>query len=157
VPPSIVRPKNKNEVKGMYIENMTTDCLTIVATFSLTWFLVGLLVGRQMPRQQKQSHKPRPPRRSREDRPQEGGKVEIYIGNLSYEVDEKDVLKAFEAYGKVLSARIIENKFNGKSKGFGFVEMANRAEAVEAIKALNGKEMKGRRIVVNEARSQPRD
>ncbi|OGV57690.1 MAG: hypothetical protein A2283_02890 [Lentisphaerae bacterium RIFOXYA12_FULL_48_11] len=64
--------------------------------------------------------------------------------------------KAFENYGKVASARIIKNKFNGKSRGYGFVEMPDRAQAMAAIRALNGNEIKGRRIVVNEAKSEAR-
>lgn len=86
-----------------------------------------------------------------------GGAVEIYVGNLSYEVDDRELKKAFEKYGEVKSTRVIRNKFNNKSKGFGFVEMPDREEAVEAIRALNGTEWKGRRIVVNEAKNEPRD
>jgi RNA recognition motif-containing protein len=87
-----------------------------------------------------------------------GGKevIEIYVGNLSYEMSEKELLKCFEPYGKVLSARLIENKFNGKSKGYGFIEMINRPEAEAAVKALNGKEIKGRKMVANEAKTRAR-
>lgn len=86
-----------------------------------------------------------------------GSGVEIYVGNLAYEVSEKDLEKAFEEYGRVGSIRIIRNRLNGKSKGYGFIEMPDRAEAMEAVRALNGKEMKGRRIVANEAKSSARD
>ena len=74
-----------------------------------------------------------------------------------YEVSDKDLRRRFERFGKVASARVIENKFNGKSKGFGFVEMSERQEAEAAIKALNGKAMRGRKLVVNEAKTRSRD
>ena len=81
------------------------------------------------------------------------GSVEIYVGNLSYEMTEDQLRKAFEAYGKVNSARLITNRFNGKSKGFGFVQMPNREEADKAVAALNDKELMGRRIKCNEAKN----
>ena len=62
----------------------------------------------------------------------------------------------FDKYGKVSSARIIKNKFNGKSKGFGFVEMPDASEAEAAVQALNGKDVQGRKLVVNEAKSRSR-
>ena len=79
--------------------------------------------------------------------------VEIYVGNLSYETDEPQLRREFERYGKVKSARIISNRFNRKSKGFGFVEMPNRPEAEAAIKALHDKDVQGRKLRVNEARN----
>jgi hypothetical protein len=82
-----------------------------------------------------------------------GDCVEIYVGNLSYETAEDQLRREFERYGKVKSARIISNRFNRKSKGFGFVEMPNRPEAEAAIKALHDKEMQGRKLRVNEARN----
>ena len=66
---------------------------------------------------------------------------------------EKDLNKAFGEFGEVVSARVIKNRFSGKSKGFGFVELNGREEAAAAVRALNGKDFKGRRIVANEARS----
>ena len=66
-------------------------------------------------------------------------------------------MKAFAPYGKVLSARIIKNRFNNRSKGYGFVEVATSATADKAVKAMHGKELKGRKLVVNEARSRSRD
>jgi len=78
--------------------------------------------------------------------------MNIYVGNLSWEVSEEDLLKSFGEFGQVTSARIISDSFTGKSRGFGFVEMADKAEAEAAIKALNNKEIKGRAIRVNEAR-----
>ena len=81
------------------------------------------------------------------------GSVEMYVGNLSYEMTEDQLRKEFEAYGKVNSARLIINRLNGKSKGFGFVQMPDRGEAMRAIAALNDKEILGRRIKCNEAKN----
>jgi len=78
--------------------------------------------------------------------------MNIYVGNLSYEVTEEDLQKTFEAFGQVESVRIIKDKYSGQSKGFGFVEMPAKAEAQSAIEGLNGKELKGRTLNVNEAR-----
>ena len=79
-------------------------------------------------------------------------KMNIFIGNLSYNVIESDLRHSFEAYGEVTSAIVIKDKQSGKSRGFGFVEMPDQAEAQSAIGALNGKAFKGRTITVNEAR-----
>jgi RNA recognition motif-containing protein len=78
--------------------------------------------------------------------------MNIYVGNLSYEVTEQELQRAFEAFGQVESVNIIKDKFSGGSKGFGFVEMPNKANAQSAINELNGKELKGRTLNVNEAR-----
>jgi len=78
--------------------------------------------------------------------------MNIYVGNLSYEVTEEDLRLAFEPFGQVESATIIKDKYSGESKGFGFVEMPAKAEAQSAIDGLNGKELKGRALNVNEAR-----
>jgi len=78
--------------------------------------------------------------------------MNIYVGNLSYEVTEEDLRLAFEPFGQVESATIIKDKYSGGSKGFGFVEMPAKAEAQSAIDGLNGKELKGRALNVNEAR-----
>ena len=78
--------------------------------------------------------------------------MNIYAGNLSREVTEEDLRQAFEAFGQVESATIIKDKYSGESKGFGFVEMPAKAEAQSAIDGLNGKELKGRALNVNEAR-----
>ncbi|MBN2485997.1 MAG: RNA-binding protein [Bacteroidales bacterium] len=80
--------------------------------------------------------------------------MNIYVGNLSYNVEEFDLKEIFEEYGAVSSVKIITDKFTGKSKGFGFVEMDNDDEAKKAIDELNGGELESRKIVVNE--SQPR-
>ena len=81
------------------------------------------------------------------------GSVEIYVGNLSYDMTEDQLRKEFEAFGTVNSARLILNKFNGKSKGFGFVQMPNRSEAEKACEALNDKEVLGRKMKCNEAKN----
>ncbi len=78
--------------------------------------------------------------------------MKIYVGNMSYETSEEDLKQSFEAFGKVESATIIKDKFSGQSKGFGFVEMFSKSEAQSAIDGLNDKELKGRKLKVNEAR-----
>jgi RNA recognition motif-containing protein len=78
--------------------------------------------------------------------------MKIYVGNLSYEVTEEDLRLALEQFGQVESVTIITDKRSGESKGFGFVEMPSKAEGQSAIEGLNGKELKGRALNVNEAR-----
>ena len=78
--------------------------------------------------------------------------MNIYIGNLSNEVTEEDLIQAFESFGEVESVKIIKDKYTNRSKGFGFVEMASKAEGQSAIDGLNGKELKGKALNVNEAR-----
>ena len=81
------------------------------------------------------------------------GSIEIYVGNLSYDLTEDQLRKEFEADGTVNSARIITNRYNNKSKGFGFVQMPNRPEAEAAVKALNDKDILGRKLKCNEAKN----
>jgi RNA recognition motif-containing protein len=76
----------------------------------------------------------------------------LYVGNLSYQVDSSALEQLFSPHGKVESAQIINDRDTGRSKGFGFVEMANDAEAQAAIAALNGQQHEGRALTVNEAR-----
>ena len=78
--------------------------------------------------------------------------MNIYVGNLDRSVVEADLKEAFQAYGEVATASVIKDKFSGESRGFGFVEMPNAAEAQKAISTLNGKALKGRTATVNEAR-----
>ena len=78
--------------------------------------------------------------------------MNIYVGNLSYEVTEEDLKEAFEAFGKVETVRVLKDNDTGRSKGFGFVEMPNNADAQSAINGLNDKELKGRTLKVNMAR-----
>ena len=78
--------------------------------------------------------------------------MKIFIGSLSYNVTEGDLRQAFEAFGKVTSTSVVKDQESDRSKGFGFVEMPEQAEAQSAIAALNGQAFKGRTITVNEAR-----
>jgi len=78
--------------------------------------------------------------------------MNIYVGNLPFETTEDSLQVAFTEYGEVTTARVITDKFTGRSRGFGFVEMPDNSEAEAAIQALNGKEMDGRPLTVNEAR-----
>ena len=78
--------------------------------------------------------------------------MNIYVGNLSHNTTEENLRQAFESFGQVTSARIIKDKYSGQSRGFGFVEMPAQSQAQTAIRSLNGKELLGRQISVNEAR-----
>ena len=78
--------------------------------------------------------------------------MNIYVGNLSFDVTESDLREAFEPFGKIAEVRLIMDKFSGESKGFGFVEMPSKEEAEKAIEGMNGKDLKGRELNVNEAR-----
>ena len=78
--------------------------------------------------------------------------MNIYVGNLAWAVSDEDLRQAFASHGEVTSATIIKDKFTGQSRGFGFVEMPNNAEGQAAITALDGQDLKGRAIKVNEAR-----
>ena len=78
--------------------------------------------------------------------------MNIYVGNLSGETTEDDLRQAFEAFGQVESANLIKDKFTGESRGFGFVEMPSKDEAQKAIEEMNGTDLKGRTLNVNEAR-----
>lgn len=78
--------------------------------------------------------------------------MNIFVGNLSHDATEDDVRTAFSAFGKVTSVSIIRDKFSNEPRGFGFVEMESNAEAAAAIAGMNGKELKGRPLNVNEAR-----
>jgi RNA recognition motif-containing protein len=84
--------------------------------------------------------------------------VKLYVGNLDYGVGEDKLAELFSKAGTVVSAVVITDRYSGRSKGFGFVEMSSDEEAKKAIEMFNGKELEGREIVVNEARPrQPRD
>jgi cold-inducible RNA-binding protein len=78
--------------------------------------------------------------------------MNIYVGNLPHSATEDDIRELFEQYGEVLSVNIIKDKYTGDSRGFGFVEMSEQDASVQAIEALNGTEMDGRTLTVNEAR-----
>ena len=81
--------------------------------------------------------------------------MNIYVGNLSFDLKEEDLQKTFEAFGKVASATIVRDKYSGQPRGFGFVEMPDADEARTAIANLNGKEVLGRQMNVNEAKPRP--
>ncbi|MFC0771876.1 RNA recognition motif domain-containing protein [Terrimonas alba] len=81
--------------------------------------------------------------------------MNIYVGNLSWNLKDQDLSNLFAAHGEVTSAKIVNDKFTNRSKGFGFVEMPNDDQAQAAIAALNGSEVDGRNIVVNESRPKP--
>jgi RNA recognition motif-containing protein len=83
--------------------------------------------------------------------------MRIYAGNLPYELTEEEIREEFQTYGEVTSVNIITDKFSGRPKGFAFVEMSSQSEAEAAIKGLNGKVLKERTIVVNEARPRTDD
>ena len=78
--------------------------------------------------------------------------MNIYAGNLPYNVNEDELSELFSQFGEVDSAKIIKDRYTGKSKGFGFVEMPNQSEAEKAIDELNNSDLKGRSIKVNQAR-----
>lgn len=81
--------------------------------------------------------------------------MNIYIGNLSSDVSEDDLRQAFEAFGQIESVTIIKDKYNGESRGFGFVEMPSKNEAQSSINGLNGKDLNGQNLIVNAARPRP--
>ena len=78
--------------------------------------------------------------------------MNLYVGNLSYEMSEENLRNEFAEYGEVKSAKIITDRETGRSRGFGFVEMNSDGEGKKAMEALNGKDFEGRELVVNEAR-----
>lgn len=78
--------------------------------------------------------------------------MKIFVGNMSRDVSDEDLLRAFESFGKVESATVVKDKITGEPRGFGFVEMPSVSEAQSAITGMNGKELKGRTVNVNEAR-----
>ena len=128
------------------------EMVTYIAFFSVAWFVLGLITSRYLPRPRLARSGGEGSSRRRGDGGGSSDLIELYVGNLPYDVSEKELHKTFKEYGAVASARIISNRFTGKSRGFGFVEMENRDEAGTAIRALNGKDMRGRKIVVNEAK-----
>ena len=81
--------------------------------------------------------------------------MNIYIGNLSFDTTEDQLRQAFEQFGEIASINIISDKYTGRSKGFGFVEMGNKTEAIAAINGLNEQDLNGRNMSVNEAKPRP--
>jgi len=82
--------------------------------------------------------------------------MDIYVGNLPYEVTDADLQGYFGQFGQVASARVVMDKITGRAKGFGFIEMPDRTEALKAIESTNGKDFKGRSLRVNESQPKPR-
>jgi RNA recognition motif-containing protein len=132
--------------------------LGLLALFALGGFIIGIIVGRDSMRPRKAKANRRDTRDTRDagDAGDDGDSVEMYVGNLAYELEDRDLFKAFGEYGKVISVRIIKHKLSGKSKGYGFITMANLEVADAARKAINGKELKGRKVVVSQAKSRAR-
>ena len=83
--------------------------------------------------------------------------MNIYIGNMSFDTTEAQLRQAFEAFGQVSTVSIVTDKYTGEPRGFAFVEMSGKSEAVAAISALNGQELNGRALNVNEAKPRPQN
>ena len=125
------------------LEDVNATNVLINVVVAAVFCLIGIILGTNA--------KSKPAKAKRKNRC-----VEIYVGNLSYNVREGDLRKIFKKYGTVQNVRIITNLQNGKSKGFGFVEMPNRGEAQRAVENLDDQDIKGRKLVVNEAKSKAR-
>ena len=83
--------------------------------------------------------------------------MDIYVGNLAYQTTDDDLRTLFSAHGEVTSARVVMDRVSGQSKGFGFVEMPDRDAAQKAIDAINGQDLQGRKLRVNESQPKPRE
>ena len=83
--------------------------------------------------------------------------MKIYVGNLSYQTTDEELAQLFDSFGEVESVHVVSDRFSGESRGFAFVEMPAKNEAIHAIKELNGKELNGRELIINEARPQTND
>jgi hypothetical protein len=128
---------------------MATLVMADPTVAGLIWFVIGVGAGAVAARGRMGAKAPAGRRRG-------GERIEIYVGNLPYDLTRKDLARMFGEFGEVLSARVIKNRFNGKSKGYGFMEMSDRDEAGAAIRALHNKDIKGRKLVVNEAKTASR-
>jgi len=133
--------------------SLTSNTVLVLACSSLASLLVGILLGRRSVagKAAKQRAGGTSRRRAKAE-----GSAELYVGNLPYDVDDAQVRKLFSEFGKVLGIRIIENRNSGKSKGYGFVDMADAASATRAVEALHRRKFKGRRLVVNAAKGKAR-
>jgi len=153
-----------NDVKGVVVCSPTNkncgDNVWIYGGIAATIVVIGIIVAfAKKCKSGKCVGKPGEKSRSGASRPSgsHGGKlVEIYVGNLSYDVDDALLLKQFTKFGVIKSARVVINRHNNKSKGYGFVEMPHREEAEIAIKKLNNHDLLGRPMKVNEARRDSR-
>ena len=137
----------------------TLNAVIATAVFSLLWFIVGIAVGIEVGRRRLAPVKASPGSKVRRPKP-EGGRskrFEMYVGNLPYDAKERQVSDLFRDHVKVVSVRIIKNRGNGRSKGYGFVEVKTDKHPDAVIKTLGGMEMGGRKLVINEAKSKSRD
>lgn len=125
------------------VKDPTSAC--ILAATGLLGIILGIIIAKSGGRRRSS--------RGASESYGDGSCVEIYVGNLSYDMTEAQMRKEFERYGAVKSSRIITNRFNSKSKGYGFIEMPNRPEAEAAIKSLHDKDIFGRKLRVNEAKN----
>jgi RNA recognition motif-containing protein len=174
-----------------YVSSITTTT-TLIALFSLMWFVIGIVIGRLVPggirtkspsgnrgsasrggrssssglrntttrganRNGNRGGGRTSSQGSRDGKSGLKGAVELYVGNLPYSTSKKDLTTIFSEYGTVVSVRMIENRSNGKPKGFGFVELENQSQAEKAIKGLSGTKIEERAIVVSEAKSRERN
>lgn len=138
---------------------LTQMALPATAWMALAWFLVGLLLGQRAKNAaaaSRRSGKRRPSSSRDNGKRRSRGSVELYVGNLPYSTDEKELTRSFERYGNVVDVRIIRNGSNGRSKGYGFVTMRDEADSKAAIKNLHGSVIENREIVVNAAKSKDR-
>ena len=134
--------------------------IAAVAGALIVGYVIGFLMGRRasakkppLAQQKKQTPVRRDPRPVSSHPPIPAGSVELYVGNLSYDMTEDQLRQTFEAFGKVDSVRVVTNRLTNKSKGFAFVVMPNRPEAEKAIAEMNDKEVMGRPMRVNEAQN----
>lgn len=134
---------------------MITECFNSVPAAAAVFGVGGLVIGFVAGRLSRGCRRGAAPASGGGEYTGEG--IELYVGNLSYDMTEAELEKTFSAFGKVLSVRVIKNKFNDRSKGYGFVEMAEQNGSDKAVKAMSGKEVMGRKMVVNEARSKSRE
>lgn len=149
------------------ITEVVQSCNFVIGaiTGAVLGLIIGVLIGRSSKkrscgchhtssRSMNRTNRSRTDSCSEDDRPKVGpGEVEIYVGNLNYDMTDDTLRTEFAKYGTVRSSRVITNRFTNRSKGFGFVIMPNRAEAEKAINALHETEVLGRRLRVNEARN----
>ena len=149
---------------GCPIGKCAAYAIPSLAVALIVGYVIGYLVGRRaaakngakkapQPQQKKQQPVRRDPRPVTSRPPIPAGSVELYVGNLSYDMTEAQLRQTFEAFGKVDSVRVVTNRYTEKSKGFAFVVMPNRPEAEKAIAEMNDKEVMGRPMRVNEAQN----
>ncbi len=142
-----VEPSSKTQSENTEPLNYTILSAFIILAVIVVAFIIYMITKRSGKKQ---------PSKNQPASGKKGEPVEIYVGNLSYDMKDEQLRKEFERYGIVKSARIITQRSSRKSKGYGFVEMPHRKEAQCAIQALNNKEIMGRKLHVNEARANTR-